>query len=224
MHLSLIDLGEVRPEEIDLVNSCYQLWREIYTPILQADNKQIDVESFYRPKMLSVIHTGSQVHSFSLHNILDLHLIGVDQLRYFLPMPQDVLERLRGEHARLFTIEWITVHPDQQKRFSKISQADLIMGLSIRAMAHSHCDAAVGFSRVDERADRIASKYGAQAQASTEMLGIACNVMLARREWFKAHPFATVESVLNELWKNKSNHTSYIKDGDAKGADEIAAA
>jgi hypothetical protein len=224
MKLELIDFSNIRLEQVDLVNSAFGLWRETFDPILEKAGETLHTDGFFRAKIASVIHTDGHIHSFSLSNILDLRIDGVNELGYFHEMPKPLLGEFVNRGTRLMTIEWVTVHPEMRLKLTKIQQADLIMGCSIRALLSTECDGAIGYSRIDLGADRIASRFGAKAQATVMAHGIECNVMLARREWVTAHKFKVVQSSVDDLWTNKLNTTALISDTETKGgADEVAA-
>ncbi|RYG94982.1 MAG: hypothetical protein EON58_15135 [Alphaproteobacteria bacterium] len=213
MQLEIIDLSSIQDRQLPLVNEAYRLWVETYQPILEAAGESLKPEYFFRSKTMIMIRDEEKVLSFSLNNVLNLGLSGVSDLSYFQEMPLATFEQLRSERFKLFTIEWVTVHPDFRARMTKIQQADLIMGLSINSMTHTDCDGAIGYSRIDLGADRIASRFGARAQEPTLAHGVECNVMLARREWVIPHKFKQIQAVVDGLWNEQINTSSLIKQG-----------
>lgn len=213
MQFEIIDMARLQNEQRPLIAQAYGMWRETYAPILKAAGESLMADHFYRAKIMNVIHTDGRIHSFSLNNVLDLALPGLPELGYFAEMPPTLLKSFVASETRLFTIEWVTVHPELRGKMTKIQQADLIMGLSIREMTHTHCDGAIGYSRIDLGADRIASRFGARPQEQITAHGIACNVMLARREWVTPHKYAVVQKAVDDLWNSKTNHTSLIQEG-----------
>jgi hypothetical protein len=224
MRLEIVDFSNIRPAQVSLMNSVFSLWRETFTPILEGANEILRPETFFRAKIASVIHTDGCIHSFSLSNVLDLRINGADELGYFHEMPKGLLAEFKNRGTRLMTIEWVTVHPEMRHKLTKIQQSDLIMGCSIRALLHTECDGAIGYSRIDLGADRIASRFGARPQDKVMAHGIECNVMLARREWVTEHKFKVVQNAVDELWNGKLNTTSLISNNIMEGdTDEIAA-
>lgn len=212
MQLEFIDLGRVGDDDAPIVNSTYDLWLETYTPILKTAGETIRPELFYRSKVLTLIRDSTKVLSFSLNNVLNLSLNGVDDLSYFSAMPKDILGHLKASRQKMFTIEWVTVHPDERAKLTKIRQSDLIMAISIFAMTNTHCDAAMGFSRIDLGADRLAAKFGARPHGTVSVHDIDCNVMIARKEWYLKPKHALLASIVSDLWKNKINKTQLVSD------------
>jgi len=224
MQLELIDLSSIRPEQVTLLNSAFGLWRETFEPILNKAQERLQVDTFFRSKIASVIHTNGHLHSFSLSNVLDLRINGTNELGYFHEMPKKLLSEYVNRGTRLLTIEWVTVHPEMRLKLTKIQQADLIMGCSLQALLHTDCDGAIGYSRIDLGADRIASRFGARPQELVQAHGVDCHVMLARKEWIIPHKFKVVQDAVNELWNKRLNTTSLIANAPKKGnIDEIAA-
>lgn len=210
MTFELVYLNDRTVESSLLINECYALWLETYSPIVEAAGKALEPSSFFNNKILSVIHEQGSVLSFACNNIHDLSDPSVRALPYFARLSGTLMERLRN--LKVFTVEWVTVHPEQRAKVSKVQQSDLIMSLGIRSMMHSPCNAAIGFSRTDLKADRIAERSGGRPQEYVSVFNIECAVMLALKSWVTTHKYQAVQNVIDELWTNKINHTSEIDD------------
>lgn len=199
MRLQTVHLADAQNDEIKLVNATYRLWKETYGPILKDAGLALQPESFHRSQFLTVIHDQGAPLSFSLSSFLNLTIDGTADMKYFDPMSACLKEKFTKENPRVMTIEWVTVHPKERERVSKIRQSDLIMGCSFRAFRDSAADVAMGFSRTDLGADRIAEQFGCVGQETTSLFGIECRVMMISKQMLKPHRFAVVQREIDSL-------------------------
>lgn len=215
MQFELIKLNKQEVESSELVKSCFALWLETYAPIVESAGKTLEPSSFFNNKILSVIHDQGLVLSFACNNMRDLSDPEVRAMPYFARLSDTLMGRLKD--LKIFTVEWVTVNPEHRAKVSKVQQADLIMSLGIRSMAHSPCDAAIGFSRTDLKADRIAERSGGRAQEYVNIFNIECAVMLALKSWVTGHKYQVVQDVIDELWLNKINQINEIENRSEHG-------
>ncbi|MEZ0390718.1 MAG: hypothetical protein ACAH59_00785 [Pseudobdellovibrionaceae bacterium] len=213
MKYEIISLADVPTAKTTLVSHCFQTWKEVYEPILTEAHETLSADYFYRCKMLSVLHDGEQNPiAFSLLNNMNSQLAGVLDLSYFEPAPEAFKKRLQNQKEQVMTIEWVTVHPNQRGKFTKIQPADLIMGLTLKLATYTPYTAVMGYSRVDMKADKIGGKYGPQPYAEINRHGIVCKVMFAKTSELHGHPLQKVQSLIDELWTQKENHSSLVKE------------
>jgi hypothetical protein len=202
----------VKKGQVELVSHCYRVWREVYEPILAESKESLSSDLFYRCKLLSVIANEDQVPiAFCLHNNLCTEFEGVRDHSYFATATPEFMQKITIEKQHVFTVEWVTVHPNQRGKFTKIQPADLIMGLAMKAGQHSPCTALMGFSRVDLKADKIAERYGGQSYGEVTRHDITCRIMFCTMAQITDHPIQRVQSIVNELWKSKINSAHLIR-------------
>lgn len=213
MKYEIIFLADVPASKVSLVSNCYQVWKDVYTPILKEAGEVLSADFFYRSKMLSVIHDGNHKPiAFSLLNNMHTEILGVIEQTYFEPAPSDFKALLIGEKEQVMTIEWVTVHPDERGKFTKIQPVDLVMGLTFRLAQFSPYTSVMGFSRVDMKADRIAGRYGPRPYGEVTRHNITCKVMFAKTSELVSHPLSQVQALIDELWNSKENHSPLVKD------------
>lgn len=200
MELRIIEISKANRFDASLVGAAYALWVQTYTPIVAAAGRTLSPESFHRSQFVTMICEGQRVLSFALSSHFDMSIPGVSDMAYFSPMSDGLKAKFIRENPKVMTIEWVTVDPAERERVSKIRQPDLIMGCCFKRFALTDADVAMGFSRVDYGADRIAAQYGCEPQEDTSMFNIACKVMMVRRHQVKSHRFAVVQSAVDRLW------------------------
>lgn len=205
MELSKISLASVADSDVELVSNVFDMWKTEYTPIVNGAGGELKAESFHRSQFLNVIHDNGEPLSFSLSSFLNVKLRGMYELGYFASLSDELRVRFKVENPRIMTIEWVTVAPMERARISKIRQSDLIMGSSMRFFGASAADVAIGFSRTDLGADRIAAQFGCVPQGLTSVFGIDCQVMMVRQTDLRPHKFAVVQRAIDGLWMPGEN-------------------
>lgn len=195
-----LDLSNIEDADVQLVESCYKLWRETYEPISEKAGTKLAAESFFRSHRLNVIENDDGPVSLSLSSFLNMGIRGLTELKYFEPLAKDLQTAFAVRHPRVMTVEWVTVRPEERARFSKIRQPDLIMGCTLQTFKYSAAQVAMGYSRVDLGADRIGEQFGAVGQGGTSMFGIECRVMTITKKGLTPHRFAVVQRAIDELF------------------------
>lgn len=221
--LTLIDLDKIRSDDADLVDRCHSLWMETYKPILETAGEVIHSDGFFRSRVLMAVQQEDRLIGFSLARFFDLRVGSMSQVSYFDPMPEGVLREIKNNGDRVFAVEWVTVHPEQRAKFSKVQLADLIMGVSTKFMLETESDFVMGFSRTDLGADRIAACLGIRPHGLVNFHGIECQVMIGRRAWVGPHRFAVVERAIQDLWNHREDHYFQEAHGPEAGKNEKAA-
>lgn len=211
MEYEILDPIVINSKTETLISQCYDLWKSVYDPILSTAGEKIIPEMFYRAKLISVIHEKNEVLAFTLHNNLYLGLNGTSDLSYLSIVPKIVLNDFKNQKKSIMTIEWVTANPSIRGRFTKIQPGEVIVGLAMRLVKATPWDSVMGFSRTDLKADKTAAKFGAYSLGLTKRHNIECEIMYAEKENIKQHPFAKVESIINDCWNKKINHSPYIK-------------
>jgi hypothetical protein len=207
---TIIDFSNLTKETRPIVNQAFKIWKDTYSEILSESGEKLIPEYFYRSKIMTAIYEEGLVKAFLLHNIYDLTLCGVSELSYFEPV-NDILKcRLIKSEAKIFSCEWVTVHPELRARFSKVQLGDVMMGLAFKTMMDSSCDSALGFSRLDNKADKMALKFGFEKLDTIVRHGKECGVMYLSRENLKPHPYTKTQEIINELYQNKVNFSNLI--------------
>jgi hypothetical protein len=199
--INLQNLTSLSKFDFELLSAVIKLWQETYGEILQAAGESLQFDDFFFAKVAMVLHEGESLLGFCLLNSRHLGLPGVRQSSYFKSLPEEILNELVDRREKMFSIEWVTVHPEHRAKFRKVQLADLLMGVSFRVFHESGHTTAIGFSRTDVGADRIAMNFGGRGFATIILHGIPCRVMLGRKEWIGAHKFGVVEKAIEEIWQ-----------------------
>ncbi|HEY8272075.1 MAG TPA: hypothetical protein VIG33_14385 [Pseudobdellovibrionaceae bacterium] len=208
--LKLIDLSHIEKSDVSTANSAFEVWKQVYTPILTEANEQIRPEFFWKSKLLCVIEREQLIEGFMLASIYDLSLNGLIDIPYFAPLGDSMKAKLVDDEEKIFTCEWVTVHPLLRGKFSKVQIGDVVMGLGFRAFMDSPCTLAMGFSRTDLKADKMAESFGFENQGMICRHGIECGIMMLRKSNFKSHRYFKTQQVIEELYANKENKTHLI--------------
>lgn len=211
MKYSLLDLNYITNSNEPMISACYELWRDVYKPILEECGETIRPDLFYRAKLLSVIHEGARPIAFCLHNNFAANLSGMTEHGYFEPTDLNTRSFLKVNKHQVFSVEWVTVHPAERGKFTKLQKADLIMGLAFKAAIASPYSCVMGFSRTDLKADKLAGKFGVQCLGMTTRHGIECGVMFLEIEKLTDHPTTNVAHAIQELWDNGNIESPYLK-------------
>ena len=204
MKYESIELAKASGRQIDLVNQAYAIWYAEHSVIAAAAGGELKPESFHRCHTLHVIHSDGLVLSMTLSSFLNLQFDGVAGLKYFEPASFEMTDLFRSATPKIMTVEWITLHPKEKGKFSKIRQPDLILGCAVKAFAISSADMSMGFSRIDLSADRIAMQFGYEGEGIVDMLQIQCRVMRLTKAKIQAHRFAVVQKAIDSLWNEAS--------------------
>lgn len=202
-YMSLQNLAALSESDRQLLSNVVALWEETYRPILQQAGEVLSFDDFFGAKSIVVLHEADFPIGFCLLNSRSLGLKGVEKCSYFRALPQHILLEIQSTNESLFSIEWVTVHPQHRAKFRKVQIADLIMGIGFRVFHLSQHSMAIGFSRTDVGADRIAMNFGGRGFAEIQLHGIPCRVMLGRREWIGSHRFSIVERAIENLWNSR---------------------
>lgn len=206
----IIDLAIIEESQKKFINQAYDIWTETYEPILSEAGEKISADYFYRCRLITILTAGDQVQAFMLHNFYDLSLAGVRDLSYFNPARHLIENGAIKESSKIFSCEWVTVHPDLRARFSKVQLGDVMMGLAFKAMQGSHCNSAMGFSRTDNKADRMAEKFGFEKLDLIKRHDKECGVMFLEVDSLKDHPYSKTQETINAFYEDKMNFSSII--------------
>ena len=211
LRLTVIDIAGPLETDTLLLNNCYELWKEVYEPIHKEANQTLETEHFYRAKFLVVLHDENKVPTaFSMHNVLNMELLDIQNVHYFSGANTLFMHKIKEEKHKVMTVEWVTVRPQDRVRFSKLQYYDLIMALNTKAFQLTGCTAAMGFSRMDLKIDRMVERFGYRGCGEIDRLNIVCQIMLLTKSDIKAHPFKIVEQTANELWASRNIQSVYI--------------
>lgn len=104
------------------------------------------------------------------------------------------------------TVEWVTVHPDLRKRFSRIQYVDILMGLAFHQMNAGKFHSAIGFSRTDLKADRVVEKFGGKRFELTQQHDIECALMVMERVNLKRHENDRTAQMIDDLYFVKQDN------------------
>lgn len=206
MRYESIELARAKGREINLVNQAYAIWHAEHSLIAAQGGVELKSESFHRCHTLHVIHDKGLVLSMTLSSFLNLQMNGVEKLKYFEPTPTELIHSFCERTPKIMTVEWITLHPKEKGKFSKIRQPDLILGCAVKAFALSDADMSMGFSRTDLSADRIAMQFGYEGEGLVDLMKIECRVMRLTKEKIKPHRFAIVQNAIDGLWSGEFEH------------------
>lgn len=107
---------------------------------------------------------------------------------------------------KVFSCEFVTVRPDLRSKFSKTSYGDLMMGTAFKVFKESSCTVAMGFSRTDNKADKMAMKFGFKKLDLVHLHGIECGVMSLHKSDLVDHPYKPTQDAIEALWETRENH------------------
>ncbi|OFZ29708.1 MAG: hypothetical protein A2622_10830 [Bdellovibrionales bacterium RIFCSPHIGHO2_01_FULL_40_29] len=200
---AIIDLARLNPESLAIANRAYEMWHSRFVSILDEAGEKLTPDYFYRSKYISVLYDDTKVIAMCLHNVLDLQAKGVSELSYLDPVNQILKAQLKKRSERILTVEWVAVHPDSVRQ----KCADIIMGLAFSFLSDSECTAAMGFSRTDYKADKVAEKFGTQKLDLIIRHGIECGVMLLKKENLKPHPDKSIQETIDDLYGERLDFT-----------------
>ncbi|MBN8542424.1 MAG: hypothetical protein J0L82_18685 [Deltaproteobacteria bacterium] len=210
MQLNYFDLQELdglSSDSLRTIESVFDLWQEVYRPILAAANEELHPDAFFRARYLLCICDSDQPLAFCLMNSIDLKLAHNAGRSYFGPVPASRMNEFLVSKDKILSVEWVTVRPASRVQFKKIQMADLVMGAAFRFLHQTDHTLAMGYSRTDVGADRIAALFGVRPFEETQLHGINCRLMIGRREWVGKHRFSVVESAIESLWRSAHNFT-----------------
>lgn len=211
-YFDLHDLSGLPKEQLQTIESVYEMWQEIYGPILAAADEELHPDAFFRARYLLCIvdSTTDAVKpiAFCLMNSIDLKIAQNAGRSYFRPVPTQRLTELILTNEKILTVEWVTVRPDFRVQFKKVQLADLVMGAAFRFLHQTDHTLAMGYSRTDVGADRIATSFGVRPFDEIQLHGIHCRMMIGRREWVGKHRFSVVETAIEKLWRSARNYTA----------------
>lgn len=199
MKFETIDLRDLRLQRHPLVNQAFALWMETYLPILGGVGLKLKPSTFYSAQFLNVIHRDGEVLSLALANVRDTGSRALEDVSYFSPMLPDRITKLRRDFSKVMSLEFITVHPRERARVAKIRQPELIVGCISNVFLRCGAEAAVGFSRIDLGADRLAAQFGFVPHEPTKMFGIECILMIAKRSEIRRHKHAVIQNAIDGL-------------------------
>ena len=211
LHCKIYDLANIPSSEKANVSRIYDVWNQVYTPILKDSNEVLRSDYFFRTKFLVALFDESEKPlSFSLHNNYDLQLHGVATHSYFDVAPPAFMELISKEQHQVLTYEWVTVHPDERGRKTEAKSSHVLMGLASKAAQASPYTSPMGYSRVDFKADKNAELYGFKALMDTYRHNILCKVMFCRKHEFHPHPSGFVADVVDQVWEKRTNFSQHL--------------
>lgn len=201
MNLQIIDTLAAPAADLIKLNDVIKLWKDVYTPILSAANLKLSIDSFQKARTVTVLNDDSgAVIGFALNNYINCSLLDMYQHSYFKDCPEIFKEELKIKKHHIMTIEFVTVNPNYQKRFSKVQYVDVLMGIQTQMMLTSNISAVMGYSRMDLKADKIAQKFGALSRGVVKMFDIDCSIIFLPRELVRPHPFAQTQELITKLY------------------------
>ncbi len=131
-------------------------------------------------------------------------------LPYFDSVSLEIKKQLLENREKIFSCEFVTVHPELRARFSRIQHGDLIMGLAFKVFEFSSCTSAMGFSREDNKADKMAMRFGFEKIDRINLHGINCGVMILKKQNLKEHPLEIASTEIKNKFNNMSNSFYHI--------------
>lgn len=208
--LKIIDLTNIKKTDVQTVNAAFEVWQQVYGPILQQAGETLTPESFWKCRLLTVIESEEMVEGFMLHSIYDLSLKGLVDIGYFSPLSAAMKAELVDNEEVIFTCEWVTVHPTLRGRFSKVQIGDVVMGVGFRSFLDTPCTLAMGFSRTDMKADKMAESFGFENKGMIRRHDIECGIMMLRKENHKAHRYGKTQARIEELYHLRLNNNEIV--------------
>lgn len=200
MKFQVIDFADRKNFDFDLANKAFEMWKETYEPIVAAAGETLPVDYFWKSRLALVLTGEDGIIGFCLSNFIDFRSAGVSGLSYLNPASDIVKQRFQNDSKKILTVEWVTVAPALRARFSKVQYVDIIMGLSFCYMRDAGFDCAMGFSRTDQKANKIVQKFGGDQLELTQRHGIECGVMVMEQSKLIAHPISKTQAAIDEIY------------------------
>lgn len=160
MDVKLINLKALKENDLYTVEQAYNLFKKIYTPILEAAGEKYKPEYFYNETYLITLHHKNEVIGLTLCSLHHCALPDQINTAYFRQADGAELA-FQINKERMVNISWVTVDERFRKSIDGFKAVDLLMGFGCLLARDISATAIVGFSRMDVLAHIKASNWGA---------------------------------------------------------------
>lgn len=211
----VFDLSVVDKKNERTLSKVYDLWDEVYAPILKQSGETLRSDYFFRCKSaVTLLDAFENPLAFVLHNHFYFGINGSNIHSYFDISPQDYKDLHSKEQSIITTFEWVTIHPSFSRKKEEIRPAHVIMGLSMLAVQQSHSTGFMGYSRTDFKADKNAEIFGFRPLEDLYRHDIHCKLMYASQADIKSHYNPTVVDLTNKIWSSAQNYSPFFSQTD----------
>ena len=207
----IFDLTVISKEHERVLSKVYDLWEEVYTPILKQSGETLRSDYFFRCRSaVALLDAFENPIAFILHNHFYFGINGCNVHSYFDISPQAYKDLHRKEESIITTFEWVTIHPSFSRKKEEIRPAHVVMGLSMLAVQQSNSTGFMGYSRTDFKADKNAEIFGFRALEDLYRHNIHCKLMFASQADVKTHHNPAVVDVTNKIWLKTENFSPFF--------------
>lgn len=208
----LIDLANIDPKLLALVDQAYFLWESTYLKILSASGETLNPDCFWRSKILAIIEENDVIIGLHLYNAFDLRMKSITRHGYIENFNESQIRQIRSQGIdRVMSCEFLTVNPDFRGKVSGFSWGDVIVGLAAKVCLASSWDGMVGISRTDFKVDRMAKRIGAADTDKVIKHEIECRIVVASKALLQPSPDLQVQRMIRQLWSQIDNQANWIK-------------
>lgn len=119
MELKIFDLhADLENSEIHIINKCLSIFLESYGQIFNAIGEKIQIEPILSARWMLVLCENDNLVGFSILRPHQLKIESWLDTKYFSALSVETKNNLT-QAKKTLSIEWVTVHPAHQKKFSK---------------------------------------------------------------------------------------------------------
>ncbi|MGE3973375.1 MAG: hypothetical protein AB7F59_02480 [Bdellovibrionales bacterium] len=196
--------------DMALHNETFHYWKSFWQKVYKDNGAQsiIKIEDFFRQNYIGILTHDQEIVGLYSSTLFHLEQDSATEHPYFQSsFNQQYIESLRARGVTsCVSAEYLTVAPSWRKiaRSTKISIAEVIVGLQIQLFRSLDVDAAVAIVREDVKIHEMAYRWGYYAvQTGIVKHNTPCQLIACSKNQIKWHPDENLNRMVKMLWSGR---------------------
>ncbi|NCN39608.1 hypothetical protein GW916_00005 [bacterium] len=195
-----------------LYEQTYSHWKQIWTEVFQKAGglSCLDPHNFLRQSIICVLHKEGEVAAICTGTIFDLSSQIWNDHHYLKPFPESTMQQLRNTgHNHVMSGEYLSVSRNFRRAFSRISLAEIMIGLVLKCYESLELDAIFNTTVKEVKTDKMCKKFGFQEIGSYQKYGLNCALLMNNFSTLSGHPDPETQALIQQLFASASNFTTF---------------
>ncbi len=188
----------------DIYYGAYFLWKKVWLDTfkeLEGQN-QIFSDDFYRQNEAYAIFYQNDCVGITMHSFLDLKNPVHRDLKYFKAYPEGSIEAIENINVRHVLISNQTaVDSKYRKTYTGIAFGDVLIGLTVKRLMHSQCDAFIAYTNNSKKVQEICYRFGAQPIVKGHSQhNVEVDIVCIKKDSASQSSLTEVNQLIDFLW------------------------
>lgn len=196
----------VPPEQQEIYDKCYNLWRKVWTQTLADLNspQKLFSDGFTRQTKIGCLFYEDQCVAMSAFRDVDFSIPAQRDDSLLNAWTPEAYDLLTADGSRVCIATYLTVDPDFRGEIApEITLKLLIVNLCSKYIVESDCDVMTGTMRCNRGTDKSAYNSGARFIQKAQMYGVEVDLVGFFKKELQQNPQTYSNLWSESLWKNK---------------------